>query len=231
MAAWLKNTCQALTEVIRPPLFGEAAGLVHPRVDRDHRHRAEDAAERDRHPGPQVRPARQAPPAVQVDRGEDGLQEEEQPLDTEREPEHRPVLPHQPRPQQAHLERQHRAGHRADRDQHAHRLRPAPRQPHRGLVMAPQADELGQQHDRRERDPQARQDDVEPERGRHLRTGRDHLTAGMRSSNHNRGIKTHYSSLKVRRRHCRASRNLPGIEVGEVEPQPGPSSPATADRS
>jgi hypothetical protein len=64
--------------------------------------------------------------------------------------------------------------------------------------MAPQTDELGQQDDRRERDPQARQDDVKPESGRHLRTSRDHLTAGMRSSNHNRGIKTHYSSLKVR---------------------------------
>jgi hypothetical protein len=63
--------------------------------------------------------------------------------------------------------------------------------------MAPQTDELGQQDDRRERDPQARQDDVKPECGRHLRTSRDHLTAGMRSSNHNRGIKTHYSSLKV----------------------------------
>ena len=90
------------------------------------------------------------------------------------------------------------SSHRADRDQHAHRLRPAPREPYRDLVMAPQTDELGQQDDRRERDPQARQDDVKPESGRHLRTSWDHLTADVRSSDHNRGIKTHYSSLEVR---------------------------------
>jgi hypothetical protein len=144
-----------------------------------------------------------------VDRGEDGLQEEKQALDTEREPEHGPVPPHQPRPQQPHLERQHRASHRADRDQHAHCLRPAPREPYRDLVMAPQADELGQQHDRRERDSQARQDDVKPERGRHLRTSWDHLAADVPSSDHNRGIKTHYSSLKVRGRHRRRSGTCP----------------------
>jgi hypothetical protein len=38
MAAWLKYTCQTLTEVNPAALFGEAARLVHPRVDRDHRH-------------------------------------------------------------------------------------------------------------------------------------------------------------------------------------------------
>jgi len=73
-----------------------------------------------------------------------GLEEEEQALDSEREPQHGPVLAHQPRPQQAHLERQHRAGHRADCDQHPHHLGPAPRQPHRSLVGAPQRDELSQ---------------------------------------------------------------------------------------
>ncbi len=37
--------------------------LVHPRIHHDHRHHAEDPADRDRHPGPPVRPARQPPPA------------------------------------------------------------------------------------------------------------------------------------------------------------------------
>ena len=154
---------------------GEAAGLVHPRVDRDHRHRAKDATQRDRRPAPPVRPATQPPPPVEVDPGEDRFEEEEQPLDPEGKPQHHSVPVHQPRPQQAHLERKHRPGHRADRDQHPHRLRPAPRQPQRHLIRSAEADELSQQHDGRQRDTQASQDDVKPERGRHLRTGRNHL--------------------------------------------------------
>jgi hypothetical protein len=112
-----------------------------------------------------------------------------------------PYWAHQARPQQAHLERQHRAGHRADRDQHPHRLRPAPRQPHRDLVPPPQAGELGQQHGRRQRNPQAGQDDVKPQRGRHLCPSRNHLTADVRNGKHNRAIKMHYSSLEVCGRH------------------------------
>src|SRR4029077_4774700 len=45
-------------------------------------------------------------------------------------------------------------------DNHANARRPAPPQPHRGLVSLPQTDELGEQYDRRERDAQAGQDDV-----------------------------------------------------------------------
>ena len=166
---------------------GEPAGLVHPRVDRDHRHGPEDATQRYRHPGPPVRPSAQPPPAVQVDRGEDGLEEEEQALDAEWQPEHRAVLAHQARPQQSHLERQHRAGDRADGNQHAHRLRPAPCQHHRHLVRPPQPDELGDQHDRRQRDPQAGQDNVEPQGGRHLRASGDHFPAHPRSGDHRCG--------------------------------------------
>ena len=116
---------------------GEAAGLVHPRVGRYHRQRAGRAREHDRHPGPEVRPAGQPVPAIQVDGGEHGLQEEEHRLHRERDAERRAEHPHQAGPQQAHLEGQHRPGHRADRDQYGHHLGPAPGQQQRGLVMAP----------------------------------------------------------------------------------------------
>jgi hypothetical protein len=161
---------------------GEATRLVHPRVDRHHRHRPEYPARGDWHTRPEMRPAAQTTPAVQVDRGEDGFQEEEQPLDAERQPEHPAVPPHQAGPQQAHLERQHRPGDRADRDQHPHRLRPAPGERHRHLVRPPQADELRDQHDGGQRDPQAGQDDVEPKGGRHLGASRDHLATNPRGS-------------------------------------------------
>jgi hypothetical protein len=61
--------------------------------------------------------------------------------------------------------------------QHAHGLGPAPRQQHRHLALPPQPDELGEQHDRRQRDAQAGQDDVESKGRGHLGPGRDDLPA------------------------------------------------------
>jgi hypothetical protein len=83
--------------------------------------------------------------------------------------------------QWAHLEGKYRPGHRADRDQHPHRLRPAPRQAQCHLIRSAEADELSQQYDGRQRDAQASQDDVKPERGRHLRTGRNHLPVHLQA--------------------------------------------------
>jgi hypothetical protein len=169
----------------------EAARLVHPRVDRDHRHGAENAAERDRDARPPVRPATQPAPAVQVDRGEDGLEKEEQALDTEGQAEDCPVLAHQPRPEQAHLEGEHRAGHRADRDQHPHDLGPAPRQCQRDRIRSLQPDELGEEHCRRQRNPQARQDDVKAQRRCHLRTSGYDVAADAHRAGNRHGSNPH----------------------------------------
>jgi hypothetical protein len=100
----------------------ETARLVHPGVDRNDRHRAADPADSDRHTCPEVLPAAEATPAIEVNSGEDGFQEEEHSLETERHPQHRAVLAHQARPQQAHLEGQHSPGHCADRNQYAQGL-------------------------------------------------------------------------------------------------------------
>jgi len=131
-----------------------------------------------------VHPARQPLPAVQVDPGEDRLEEEEDPLEAERHAQHRAVGAHQPRPQQPHLERQHSPRDRSDGDQHAEDLRPSPRQQHRHLIGAAKTAELGHQNDGREGDPETGQNNVESERGRHLSTRRNDLdpsTAGCRS--------------------------------------------------
>ena len=65
------------------------------------------------------------------------------------------------------LEREHGAGDGADREQDRRGLRPlaGERQGDRVVVLATPV--LGDQHDRRQRDPDAGDDDVEPERERH----------------------------------------------------------------
>ena len=62
----------------------EAVRLVHPGVDRDHGEGTADPGDRHRDAGPEVRPAGEALPAVDVDRDEDRLGEEEDALDRER---------------------------------------------------------------------------------------------------------------------------------------------------
>ena len=114
-------------------------------------------------------------PPVQVHPDEDRFQEEEDSLQREREADRRPEPAHQARPQQAHLVRQHGPRHRADRHQHRHDLRPAARQQHRRGIAAPDADPLRGHGDGRERDAEAREDDVEPQRRPHLRPGRHRI--------------------------------------------------------
>ena len=113
-------------------------------------HGAAEAGDRDGHAGPEVRPAGQALPAVDVDRDEDRLDEEEDALDREGRPEDVAEAAHELRPQQAELEREHRAGDRADGERHGRDLRPALREPQRDLVVAPQPEVVGDQDHRRE---------------------------------------------------------------------------------
>jgi hypothetical protein len=122
-----------------------------------------------------VHPARQALPSVQVDAREDRLQEEEDPLEAERHAEHRAIGAHEPWPQQPHLERQDGSGDGTDGDQHAEDLRPSPREQHRHVIGTTKAAVLSHQDDRRERDPETRQNDMKPERGRHLCARGNHL--------------------------------------------------------
>jgi hypothetical protein len=59
------------------------------------------------------------------------------------------------------------------------------RGPERAKVKNTATDELGQQHDRRQRNPQAGQDDVEPECEGHLTASRQHLGMNRREQGHN----------------------------------------------
>ena len=147
---------------------GEALRLVHPGVGGDHGEGAADAGDHHRHPGPAVGPAAEPLPAVDVDRDEDRLGEEEDPLDREGDAEGVAEAVHELRPEQAHLEGEHRAGDGADGEDDRHRLRPAPGQLHRVLVAVLQPHVVGDQHHRRQGDAQAGEDDVEAQRERHL---------------------------------------------------------------
>ena len=104
---------------------------------------------------------REPVPAVDVDRDEDRLGEEEDPLDREAGAEDVAPALHELRPEQPHLEGEDRAGDGADREQDRRRLRPELREAHRVVVVVAPAAVLGDQHDRRERDADAREDDVE----------------------------------------------------------------------
>ncbi len=145
---------------------GEAAGVVHPRVDRQHEQRAGHPREHDRKPAEEVRARRHAVPAVDVDPDEDRLDEEREPLEREAQPEDRAERAHEAGPQQAHLEAQDRAGHDAAGEQRDHDLRPAHRQHAVDLVAGAQPEPLGAQHHRRKRDPEAHERDVDGERQR-----------------------------------------------------------------
>src|SRR3954449_13479609 len=157
------------SDVDDPPVAqGEAGGLVHPAVGGDDRQRAAEARRRPRHAGPEVRPRAHAVPAVDVDRDEDRLEEEEQPLDREWDAEGCAEAAHQPGPQQAQLEREHGPGHRPDGEEDGGDLRPAAGQHERLLVALAQPAPVGDEHQERERDAERHQDDVEAQRERHL---------------------------------------------------------------
>src|SRR6266487_640611 len=89
----------------------KADGMVHPTVHGDDEQRARKARNHHRNARQQVRTRREPIPAVDVDGNEDRLDEEREALGRKSDPEDITEGGHERRPQQAHLERQHRAGH------------------------------------------------------------------------------------------------------------------------
>ena len=157
-------------------------GVVHPRVHGDDAEGAADAGDHDRHPGPEVLPAVDPLPAVDVDRDEDRLGEEEDALDREAGPEDLAPLLHEGGPEQAELEGEHRAGHGADREEHGGGLRPLAGQIERPGSLCLRPAVFGDEHHRRQRDTDAGEDDVEAERERHLLAGGEQIVGGEREA-------------------------------------------------
>ena len=117
-------------------------------------------------------------PAVDVDRDEDRLGEEEDPLEAERDPEGLAPLAHELRPEQPELEAQHRAGHGADRERDRHVLRPPLREQQGVGVAVLDPAVVGDQRHERPRDAERHQDDVEGQGEGHLRAGPGHRVDG-----------------------------------------------------
>ena len=155
----------------------EARGRVHPRVDGDDAEAADNSGGDHRDQGHEMHLGRHPAPAEEIDADEDRLDEERDSLERERETDHVAVSRHHAWPQQTHLEAQHRARHCADGEQHRSRLRPPLGEDER-IGIAAQATPVDQVDERREGHPEARQDDVEPERNRHL-VSRCHQLAGI----------------------------------------------------
>ena len=153
--------------------------------------------------GPEVRPRLQPAPAEDVDRDEDRLGEEEDALEGERHAERLAPLAHEPRPQQAELEAQHGAGHRAHRERHRHVLRPALGQQERVPVVVLDGPVVGDQRHEGPRHAERHQDDVEHQGERHLRPGPRHR---IHSGEHGRSAE--------RRDHL--DHSLPGNALGDT---------------
>ena len=126
------------------------------------------------HAGPEVGPRLQPLPAEQVDRDEDRLGEEEQALERERDAERLAPPAHEPGPQQAELEGEHRAGDRADRERDRHVLRPALGEQQGVGVVVLDRPVVGDQREERPRHAERHEDDVEGQGERHLRPGPRH---------------------------------------------------------
>ena len=148
----------------------------------------DDAGARHRDQHGQVPPRRHPAPPVEVDAEEDRLDEERQPLERERQPEHVAERAHQPGPQQPHLEAEHGPRDGADREQHRRHLRPPLGQPERDRVVADDPAAVHHVDHRRERDPEAGQDDVPAQGDRHLVAGREQPGAEPRSRGSGSGL-------------------------------------------
>src|SRR4051812_38668430 len=106
---------------------------------------------------------RQPVPAVHVDPDEDRLEEEREALERESAPEDRPEGGGETGPQEAHLKAEDRARDHPDGEQGDHHSGPAPGERAVQLVTRAQMTPLGEQHRRRECDPEADQRDVHRE--------------------------------------------------------------------
>ena len=160
------SACQGWIAVDHAGPLGEAGRVVHPAVDRDHHRRAGHARQRDDAAAGDVRAVRDPLPAVHVDRDEDALDEERDPLERERQAEDGAVAPHEAGPQRPELEREDRAGHDADREQRQHHLRPAAGEQREVGILAPPAEPLRVDDQRGEGHAEAHERDVHRERQR-----------------------------------------------------------------
>src|SRR3954466_7925864 len=115
-----------------------------------------------------MRPRREVFPAEDVDSDEDRLEEEEDALDREQHAEDLPEATREGRPEQPELEREDGVCDSTDRKRDGDRLRPAPGELQRVRVVMAQAAVVRDQHYRRQRHAERREDDVETERESHL---------------------------------------------------------------
>src|SRR5207245_9751068 len=99
-------------------------------------------------------------PAIEVDADKDGLEEEGQALDSKAQAESRAKAAHQPRPQNAELERQDRAGHSPDRELNRHDHGPSAGNSQRDRILLEDADAVHQQGVSGKRDAEWNHDDV-----------------------------------------------------------------------
>jgi hypothetical protein len=144
----------------------EALRIVHPRVDREDEERPREARDDDRYPGQEVHAAREPVPAVDVDRDEDRLDEERDPLQAEGDAEDLAPGGHELRPEQAELEGEDRARDDPDGEEDERDLRPALGQGLVGRVARAEVEALDEEDHRREGDPEAHDRDVHAERER-----------------------------------------------------------------
>jgi hypothetical protein len=144
----------------------EAARVVHPGVHRDHHQRAGEAGDHDRDTSQEMRPWRDAIPAVDVDGDEDRLDEERECLEREAESKDLTKRGHEVRPKQPELEAQDRAGDDPDREQGEHHFRPALRDRAVDRVAASEPQPFEHEHEGREGDAEADDRDVNGERER-----------------------------------------------------------------
>ena len=147
----------------------EPGRFVHPGIGSNDGCRATDTGDHYGYTGPKVWPRREPAPSVDVDGDEDRLEEEEQPFDREGNAVRAAEATHEPWPQEAELEREHRAGDRAHCERHRHVLRPTPREEQRvGLVVLDPPVVRDQRHEC-PRHAERNENDVYGERERHLR--------------------------------------------------------------
>ena len=142
-------------------------------------------------------------PPEDVDRDEDRLEEEEDALDREQHAEYLAKASCERRPKKPEFEREDGPRDGADRERHRHRLRPPLRELQRVRILVAQAAVVRDQHQRRQRNAERRQDDVEPQRERHLasrrlkrrcehqppRCGRTGTSAGGRGTPHRQDVR------------------------------------------
>jgi len=116
-----------------------------------------------------VKALRDAPAAVQIDAEEDRLREEREALERERQADGLAECPHEPRPQQAELERKHGARHGAHGEEDARALGEPLRQLEVVRIARAPPPQVRQHEQQRQRDARRREHDVKRQRDAHLR--------------------------------------------------------------